>query len=328
MRWHITAMAEIKLVPFSPELVAKCAALVAAGHASRSNGCGAAARFASADACAELLASQPLEGFVFMAGGDVQGVLAGRHDSTFGFVPAVGYAVRDGADVLETSARLYAALADEWCRAGVNVHDIEVAADHEVEQAWFTLGFGRRTCLGFRATCVGETERGPSSHTGGGHADVEVTVAGCQELDTIAELALHEVEYRATEPVFAQEVGTGLSQVRALHEKLFAEGGVHFLARVAGDAVGLITLEPKSPSPLLTGEAVPFIGPTSVRPDVRGRGVGTALVDAALEWCREHDFEWVGVSFNTANLLSRRFWTRAGFRPGGWKLARRLPPGP
>jgi GNAT superfamily N-acetyltransferase len=321
-------MAETTLAPFSPELVARCAALVAAGHARRANGCGAAARFASPEACAELLARQPLQGFVSMAGSGVQGFLAGRHDGTFGFVPAVGYAVRDGADVLETSAWLYAALADAWCRDGVNVHDIEVAADPEVEQAWFTLGFGRRTCLGFRATSARDAEGGPSSRAAAGRTDVEVVVAGSGELDTIAELSMHEVEYRAATPVFAQAVGTGPSQVRALHEKLVDEGGVHLLARVAGDAVGLITLEPTSPSPLLTGEAVPFVGPTSVRPDVRGRGVGRALVAAALAWCRERGFEWVGVSFNTANLLSRRFWTRAGFQPGGWKLARRLPPGP
>ena len=52
----------------------------------------------------------------------------------------------------------------------------------------------------------------------------------------------------------------------------------------------------------------------------------SALVDAALKWCQDNGADWIGVSFNTPNVLSRPFWRGCGFEPTGWKLARRIPP--
>jgi GNAT superfamily N-acetyltransferase len=66
----------------------------------------------------------------------------------------------------------------------------------------------------------------------------------------------------------------------------------------------------------------PYIGPTVTLPGARGKGVGRALVDAALTWAYDHGYRWVSVDFDTANPLSRPFWLNAGFRPAGYGVLR------
>ncbi len=46
------------------------------------------------------------------------------------------------------------------------------------------------------------------------------------------------------------------------------------------------------------------IGPTATLPEARGRGVGRALVDAALTWAYVQGYQWISVDFDTANPLS------------------------
>jgi GNAT superfamily N-acetyltransferase len=54
----------------------------------------------------------------------------------------------------------------------------------------------------------------------------------------------------------------------------------------------------------------------------RGRGVGLALVDAALTWAHARGYQTISLDFETANPLSRPFWLNAGFRPAGYGVLR------
>ena len=215
--------------------------------------------------------------------------------------------------------RMYAELATEWRDAGVTVHDVEVPALPAIESAWFDLGFGRRTCFAVRAT--------RDAPVRAGFISVEVRIGGEDDLDAIARLALSEAEARNEPPLFAQQPEGCVSRTSRAHTATCsARGAVHSSPVVNGHDLGLLTLEFISPAPLLTADDAPFIGPTGVDPASRGTGVGRAPVDAALRWSREHDFDRIGVSYNTANLSLRPFWRGCGFKRTGWKLARRLPP--
>jgi GNAT superfamily N-acetyltransferase len=57
-------------------------------------------------------------------------------------------------------------------------------------------------------------------------------------------------------------------------------------------------------------------------PEARRRGVGRALVDAALDWADREGYQWLSVDFEAANPLSRPFWLGLGFRPTGYGLLR------
>lgn len=270
---------------------------------------------------AELLASSPAERSIGARDGSgrLVGWLGGNASGVFGFARSVHHAI-DGSwpDPTGLYGRMYAQLATEWRDAGVTVHDVEVPALPAIESAWFDLGFGRRTCFAVRATRDGS--EGTLS-TG-----VEVRIGGEDDLDAIARLALGEAEFRNEPPLFAQQSALRVEDFARAHRDLLRHGAVHFLAHRDGHDLGLLTLEFTSPAPLLTADDAPFVGPTVVDPASRGTGVGRTLVDAAVRWCREHDLERIGVSFNTSNLSSRSFWRGYGFKPTGWKLARRLQP--
>lgn len=128
--WHATAtaMAETKLERFSPDLVAR------AQPCSR-----------PVTPVDRVAAVRPLASLRPTPALSCWPAKRSRDSSSW----RVGYAVRRCRGARDLGSAV-CRLADAWRGAGVNVHDIEVPADHEVEQAWFTLGFGRRTCLGFR----------------------------------------------------------------------------------------------------------------------------------------------------------------------------------
>jgi GNAT superfamily N-acetyltransferase len=60
-----------------------------------------------------------------------------------------------------------------------------------------------------------------------------------------------------------------------------------------------------------------------VRDDVRGRGIGAALLDRGISWARSRGFVRCAVDFETANVLGSRFWMRH-FRPVSFGMARQV----
>ena len=157
------------------------------------------------------------------------------------------------------------------------------------------------------------------------HPDIEVRTGDEADLDVIADLSHVELLHRSTPPVYAPPLPNTLADTRARHRRLMAAGAVHLLARLDGEDVGLLTLETTSPAPRLSADGRPYIGPTATAAPARGRGVGTALVRAALDWAHRHDQPTVSVDFDSPNPLSRPFWTGMGFETTGYGVRRTLP---
>jgi ribosomal protein S18 acetylase RimI-like enzyme len=59
-------------------------------------------------------------------------------------------------------------------------------------------------------------------------------------------------------------------------------------------------------------------------PEARGRSVGPALTEHALEWAREAGYATVHTDWRVANLESSRYWPRRGFRETFFRIARRV----
>lgn len=55
-------------------------------------------------------------------------------------------------------------------------------------------------------------------------------------------------------------------------------------------------------------------------PAFRGRGMTQSLFDAALDWVRERDIDWVRLYVHGENLRAQKAYERAGFRPTGTSL--------
>jgi GNAT superfamily N-acetyltransferase len=46
------------------------------------------------------------------------------------------------------------------------------------------------------------------------------------------------------------------------------------------------------------------------RPEMRGKGIGVALLQRAIEWSQQQGYERVFVEHETANIAGSRFWSR------------------
>ena len=151
---------------------------------------------------------------------------------------------------------------------------------------------------------------------------VAVRAARPEHLQTVARLALVELQHRSAPPMFAPRQDRPLADLAAEHRALHEGGAVHLLANLDGHDVGLLTIELTSPVPRLCPDGQPYIGPTATLPGARGKGVRHALVDAALTWAHDHGYQSVSVDFDTANPLSRPFWLNNGFHPAGYGVLR------
>jgi GNAT superfamily N-acetyltransferase len=120
------------------------------------------------------------------------------------------------------------------------------------------------------------------------------------------------------------ELAPKFAKHRALHDS----GALHLIADLDGSDVGLLTIELTSPAPRLCPEGQPYIGQTATQPDARGRGVGHALVNKAVNWAHDHGYQWISVDFDPANPLSRPFWLGTGFSPVGYCVLRTIHPDP
>jgi GNAT superfamily N-acetyltransferase len=237
-------------------------------------------------------------------------------------LPAEGFAVEpDLADPTGVLAVAFGELASPLIAGGVLRYYLFHAALPPLSEALSNLGFGRYGAYGIQPVAL----RRRSSSA------VAVRVAGVEHLDTVARLALVEIQHRSAPPMFAPLWDRPLAGLVAEHRALHDSGAVHLVATLDGRDVGLLTVELTSPVPRLCPDGQPYIGSTVTLPGERGRGVGHALVDAALGWAYVHGYQWVSVDFETANPLSRPFWLNSGFHPAGYSVLRLIeggPPGP
>ena len=232
-------------------------------------------------------------------------------------LPAEGFAVDpDLADPTGVLAAAFGDLASPLIAGGVLRYYLLHTALPRLTEALSNLGFGRRGAYGVQPAAP---RRRCSA--------VAVRIARAEDLDTVARLALVEIQHRSAPPMFAPPHAPSLADLAAEHRALHEGGAVHLLATLDGRDVGLLTIELTSPAPRLCPDGQPYIGPTATLPGARGRGVGHALVEAALTWAHDHGYQWISVDFDTANPLSRPFWLNAGFHPAGYGVLRLIDSG-
>lgn len=212
-------------------------------------------------------------------------------------------------------ATLYAELAPTLLQRGTLDHYATHVALPALGDALNNLGFGRSSVYAVRPPRPRQWS-----------SDVEIRIGTTHDLDTITNLSYIEMKQRFEPPIYSPPHPSNQDHARAYHAGLLDQGALHFIARRGGHDVGLVTVEFVSRAPRLCPDGQPYIGSTATHPSSRGRGVGHALVDAALDWAYRHDFHSVSVDFQSANPLSRPFWLGAGFRPTGYGITRSIHP--
>ncbi|HWM21462.1 MAG TPA: GNAT family N-acetyltransferase [Ilumatobacteraceae bacterium] len=315
----MTPPSELAIRPLDRDDLDQVAALVAREHQdARNRQPLIPATFGDPRNCHDVLMDLLADGYVGVVAFDgrrLVGVMCGRVLEGVGFVPAHGLAVEsEGVDPTAIVVRLFGGLAPSLLDDGATRFTIDHVALDPVGAALSNVGFGRGSVFGTQVPRPIESSS-PA---------VDVRIATLDDLDAIAELSQIELTHRSAPPIYDATQPRTLAETRVLHQRLFDEGAIHFLARCEGDDVGLLTVEFSSPAPRLCPQGQPYIGPTATHPSARNKGVGTALVLRALDWADSARHETVSVDFDSANPLSRPFWLGLGFQSTGYRLRRSI----
>jgi GNAT superfamily N-acetyltransferase len=146
------------------------------------------------------------------------------------------------------------------------------------------------------------------------HADATVRPAAAADVEAMREVGIAagerfravddpRISARADDPPYTTDELTVLVDTRAA-----------LVAEVGGGVVGFMLMEE------LDGAA--HIEELSVHPDGQGRGLGTALLDAAAGWAAERGFSAVTLTTFRDVPWNRPFYERRGYRVvGGAELS-------
>lgn len=110
------------------------------------------------------------------------------------------------------------------------------------------------------------------------------------------------------EPVAVAEAVEGWVR-SSLDRAVEAEQSV-LVAELDRQVVGFVTV---SQHRHWAGDTDAYIGELVVAPDYEGRGIGKALVRAALDWARSQGYQRVAVATGAANTAARALYASLGF---------------
>ncbi len=208
-------------------------------------------------------------------------------------------------------AGLYAHAGRDWIDAGAREHYAWVLDRAERTAPWMDLGFARMHQRGVLAL----TEREPRALPEGYRARLG-TIA---DLEWALDLGAEIDRVQAEGPSFSLEIGG--DERAELTEALEDPEVRYFLAEHDGHPVAqCITFA--LPARRGSFDATLHLSAVAVRETHRGRGVGTALIDVALERARHHGFTYVETNWRVTNRGAARFWTGYGFEPTYVRLHR------
>jgi GNAT superfamily N-acetyltransferase len=316
------------IVPFADEHLDSAALLLAERHRThRLAEPGLDPRYEEPDAARDelgaLLRADGASGVAGLVDGNVAGFVVGTpRDASWGpnmWVEPAGHAATD----TELVRDLYAAAAERWVAAGLTLHYAMVPAfDGALVDAWFRLGFGHQQIYAIReAPSATERSEAPQG--------LVLRLARLDDLDALARLDVALPAHQALSPVFSRRALPTVEDARSEYEADFDDPRfttfvVELDGAVIGSAIACAIEMSSDHKSLALPPGAGFLGFASVLPEARGGGAGRLLGEAALEWARETEREWVVTDWRMTNLLSSRAWPRLGFRPTFYRLHRAI----
>lgn len=217
----------------------------------------------------------------------------------------------DGGGSRAIYERMYTAVADAWAAAGCSCHLIgQFPDDAGALDGWFHQGFG--------LLCIDAVRdlRPPDASP----AEVEVRAAGPADAPALAALARGLADHLRAAPVFLDGCPDDES---AWAPQLVDAERVLYVAIASGVPVAYMRIGPANDDAcgIIVDEGTASITGAFAIPDVRRRGVATALLRACLAWAAERGYVRCAVDWESANIEGNRFW-RQHFSPVCYSLMR------
>jgi len=195
---------------------------------------------------------------------------------------------------------MYMHLAQEWVDRGIHIHLIgHLAHDTILQETLYQLGFG--AILAERLRDLSDV-----------HVRDDVTIIEEHDMSRLVELDLEHTGYYPKSPIFLPKP-TDEHQAQAGLEAHIAQGDVIFVHYDQGQPCAYITVGTSKADGegfLLRDTNTAQIKGAYARPAYRGRGIGTALLQRAIQWAQQHEYERLFVEHETANVHGGNFWRR------------------
>lgn len=225
-------------------------------------------------------------------------------------IPVEGHAFAESADDLEVLWPLYAELAARWTRDGFFTHRAAIpAGDLAAQEAWVTLGFGRRLTAATRVTSSPVKVTHPRA--------LRIEHASPEDIDEVMQLIGEQNSWHWQSPVFWPVLGDAEAAARAFNLNALRSSEIpYFVAYDEGRAAGMQTfLRPGFTPPIVKSESNVYLFEGVVTAEARGGGIGTALLQESMAWAARSGFETCTLHYASANPLGAPFWLRNGFVP-------------
>lgn len=313
----------LHIVPLAPEHLEQAVSMVAERYrAAKSRIPLLPARFEDAEAILPRLRQHvgSVPGVAALRNGRVVGfvltLLVDNRGERLAYVPDFGHAAcpEERYDIYR---QMYAAIADRWLANGCFLHGITLYPhEDEAIEAWFSLGFGLVVIDALQPLDRAWDPMRPP-------AGIELLRGGPKDVDRIAPLVLGLERHLSASPAYISFLVEDGRQ--GWHGWLSNERHALWLACQGDGPVAYLRFEPSEGLvlPTTSDQTVAITG-AFTREDVRGRGVGTALLRRGFEWARSEGYTHCSVDFESANLPGSRFWLGSGFVPVCRSLMRRV----
>lgn len=108
------------------------------------------------------------------------------------------------------------------------------------------------------------------------------------------------------------------------HDQFTNDDIVLFIAETDGDLAGYAAAEYGEAAPVFARGPAVNLGELYVRPDDRGAGIATALVDHVKEWANDRGAERLKLSVNQRNEGARALYEELGFSVRRLKMDKSL----
>jgi GNAT superfamily N-acetyltransferase len=210
------------------------------------------------------------------------------------------------ADRNELYQIMYMHLANEWVRNHIHLHIIgHFAHDSILRESLYQVGFG---------AIIAEALRDLSEVQCAHIADI----AEEMDIGRLLHISIEDSLYYRGSPIFLVRE-TEIDERRAIMESSIHQGDTYFAFYENDEADAYLGVGESASGALeegflLRGTCTAEIKNAFVKPHVRGRGIGTCLLQRAVDWSVEHGYKRLFVEFETANYFGGNFWRRY-FRP-------------
>jgi GNAT superfamily N-acetyltransferase len=293
-------MPDVEIRPFSDEHLDGAAALLAERHERHLAAEPLLAR--AVDYRAQLEG----DGVVALRGGEVRAYLLGQVTEDDAFVGFAGCAAAEP----ELLRDLYAELAPTWER---DRHRVYIpSTDAALIDVWFRLAFGLQFTLAVRE---------PAPGTGEG-----VRLGRPDDLEAAVRLEHAFTDHLRASPSFSGRQPQSDEDLRAEWARTWDdERFTHLVAERDGRIAGHALLYRRETGDLRVPANSIDLALVVTLPELRGTGVGSALVAHALGWAHERGFAAVTIDWRVVNLAADRFFRARGFRPTFVRLYRHVP---